>query len=24
VLVNYGYHTTGSYNCCWDERTNEL
>jgi ABC-type transport system substrate-binding protein len=24
VQVNYGYHTTGSYNCCWDERTNEL
>ena len=24
MQVNYGYHTTGSYNCCWDERTNEL
>ncbi len=23
VLANYGYHRTGSYNCCWDEYTEE-
>ena len=21
VLLNYGYHRTGSYNCCWDDFT---
>ena len=24
MLVNYGYHRTGSYNCCYDEFTDSL